>query len=38
MIELKLKLSDGKGQGRTISDYLLAETPEKLAMLPMPAG
>lgn len=30
MIELKLKLSDGKGHGRTISDYLLAETPEKL--------
>jgi hypothetical protein len=30
MIELKLKLSNGKGQGRTITDYLLAETPEKL--------
>jgi hypothetical protein len=30
MIELKLKLSNGKGSGRTITDYLLAETPEKL--------
>jgi hypothetical protein len=30
MIELKVKLSDGKGAGRTITDYLLAETPEKL--------
>jgi hypothetical protein len=30
MIELKIKLSDGKGTGRTITDYLLAETPEKL--------
>lgn len=30
MIELKVKLCDGKGAGRTITDYLLAETPEKL--------
>ena len=30
MIELKVKLYDGKGTGRTITDYLLAETPEKL--------
>jgi hypothetical protein len=30
MIELKVKLSNGNGQGRTITDYLLAETPEKL--------
>ena len=30
MIELKVKLYDGKGAGRTITDYLLAETPEKL--------
>jgi hypothetical protein len=29
MIELKVRLSDGKA-GRTITDYLLAETPEKL--------
>ena len=29
MIELKLRLS-GNGTGRTITDYLLAETPEKL--------
>jgi len=30
MIELKLKLSNGNGQRRAITDYLLAETPEKL--------
>jgi len=30
MIELKLRLSNGKGPARTVSDYLLAETPEKL--------
>jgi len=30
MIELKLRLSDGKGNSRPITDYLLAETPEKL--------
>lgn len=30
MLELKLKLSNGKGAGRTITDYLLAEAPEKL--------
>jgi hypothetical protein len=30
MIELKLKLSDGNGKNRSLTDYLLAETPEKL--------
>jgi hypothetical protein len=30
MIELKLRLSDGKGKSRVLTDYLLAETPEKL--------
>lgn len=30
MIELKLRVSNGKGSARTIFDYLLAETPEKL--------
>jgi hypothetical protein len=30
MIELKLRLSDGKGKSRLLFDHLLAETPEKL--------
>jgi hypothetical protein len=30
MIELKVRLSNGKGAARTITDYLLEETPEKL--------
>jgi hypothetical protein len=30
MIELKLRLSNGNGISRTIPDYLLKETPEKL--------
>jgi len=30
MIELKLRLSNGKGASRMVSDYLLKETPEKL--------
>ena len=30
MIELKIRVSDGNGSPRTITDYLLAETPEKL--------
>jgi hypothetical protein len=30
MIELKLRLSNGNGVARTLSDYLLKETPEKL--------
>ena len=30
MIEVKLRISDGKGKSRPLTDYLLAETPEKL--------
>jgi hypothetical protein len=30
MIELKIRISGGNGPARTITDYLLAETPEKL--------
>jgi hypothetical protein len=30
MIVLTVRVSNGKGGGRTITDYLLAETPEKL--------
>jgi hypothetical protein len=30
MIEVKLRLSNGNGKARVLTDYLLAETPEKL--------
>jgi hypothetical protein len=30
MIELKLRISDGNGKSRVLTDYLLEETPEKL--------
>ena len=30
MIEVKLRISDGKGKSRVLTDYLLAETEEKL--------
>ena len=30
MIELKIRVSDGSGGGRVLTDYLLEQTPEKL--------
>lgn len=38
MIEIKLRLSDGNGKSRVLTDYLLAETPEKLRHAASAAG